>query len=148
MKIKLKKLHPDANIPKYATEGAACFDLHALVESEEPLYFPEESNVLYIRTGISVEVPAGHAMVIFSRSGHGFNHDVRLANCVGIIDSDYRGEVMVKLTYDGPNKPNLSVKNGDRIAQAIIAMVPTVAFIEVQDLSATERGEGGFGSTG
>ena len=84
-------------------------------------------------------------MMIYSRSGHGFNWGVRLANCVGVIDSDYRGEVKVKLQADGCA---MTVSKHDRIAQAMIIPVPKVQFTEVEALSETVRGAGGFGSTG
>lgn len=144
MNIKIKKLHPDAIIPKYATPGAACFDLHACgidnVKAVATGYRP------IIRTGLSFEIPTDHVMLIFSRSGHGFNKDVRLANCVGVIDSDYRGEVQVKLTADGLNA--MVIANGDRVAQAMIIPVHQVKFVETEELSETDRGAGGFGSTG
>lgn len=139
MKLKIKKLHPDAVVPKYATAGAACFDLHAL---EEVGFFKGWS----FRTGIAVEIPEGHAMMIYSRSGHGFRSDTRLANAVGILDSDYRGEVMVRLFNDG-DEPFI-VRKGDRIAQAMIVPIPRVEIEVVEELTATARGTGGFGSTG
>lgn len=137
--LKVKKLHPDARLPVYGTDGAACFDLAALSPAEI-----WEARI--IRTGLSFEIPEGHVMLIFSRSGHGFKNDVRLANCVGVIDADYRGEVMVKLTNDSTT--HFRVNAGDRIAQAIVIPFPRMAFEEVEELSSTERGEGGFGSTG
>lgn len=146
MKIKIKKLHQDAAIPKYATEFSACFDLCALLEGfVVPVYngMPE-----IFRTGLSFEIPRGYAMMIYSRSGHGFNHEVRLANCVGVIDSDYRGEVKVKLSNDDADEGRLVIRHGDRIAQAMIIPVPDVTFIEVDELAETKRGAGGFGSTG
>lgn len=96
---------------------------------------------------------AGHPAVFyptFSRSGHGFKHNVRLANCVGVIDSDYRGSVKVKLIADATpdDSPGLVIKPGDRVAQALVLPVPRVVFEEVAALSETERGAGGFGSTG
>lgn len=157
MQLKVKKLHPDAHLPRYATDGAACFDLHVigtpdryLVEALEP------GEATSFRTGLAFEVPAGHVMLIFSRSGHGFNNDVRLSNCVGVIDSDYRGEVRVKLRNDqqshlGANPENLTiltVKPGDRIAQALVLPIPSVELVEIGELSTTARGDGGFGSTG
>ena len=84
-------------------------------------------------------------MLVFSRSGHGFKAGVRLANSVGVIDSDYRGEVMVKLTSDGGS---LQINAGDRIAQAMIVPVPRVQLEWVEELAATKRGHGGMGSTG
>ena len=85
-------------------------------------------------------------LLIYSRSGHGFKNDIRLANCTGVIDSDYRGEVKVKLTSDGDC--DFAVNAGDRIAQAMLIPVPKVELMAVTELSDTERGTGGFGSTG
>lgn len=144
--IKIKRLHPGAIIPKHATAGAACFDLHAVCEC--PVSIVSDCPAT-IRTGLAFEIPPGFVMLVFSRSGHGFKHDVRLANCVGVIDSDYRGEVYVRLSRDFTLKtPTLTVNNGDRIAQAMLLPVPAVALVEVDELGETERGEGGFGSTG
>lgn len=144
MKIKIKKLHPDAKVPKYATEGAACFDLHAIVQGGPQIV----GDAASFRTGLAFEIPPGHVMQIFSRSGHGFNQDTRLSNCVGIIDPDYRGEVQVKLRRDSFGGSALAVSNGDRIAQAIVIPYPRVEFEVVEELSSTDRGAGGFGSTG
>lgn len=144
MKLQFKKLHPDAIIPRYATKGAACFDLHALKDGLVPLDGTHKTDTL--RTGLAVEIPEGYAMLIYSRSGHGFKHDVRLANCVGVIDADYRGELMVKLTMDEDGY--FVVNKGDRIAQAMIVPAPQWQIIEADELSETERGTGGFGSTG
>lgn len=138
MKLKVKRLVPEAKLPVYATPGSACFDLAATYDAS----FNKTMNFL---TGLAFEVPAGHVMLIFSRSGHGFNNNVRLANCTGVIDSDYRGEVAVKLTSDGHP---FSVSKGDRIAQAMILPIEQVQFEEVSELSESERGFGGFGSTG
>lgn len=138
MRVKIKKLVPNAFTPSYGSDRAACFDLH----------FAELKKNGAFGTGLAFEVPVGHAMLVFSRSGHGFNHGVRLANCVGVIDSDYRGEVMVKLVQDNHDKGAFFPEIGDRIAQAMIIPVDTVSFLEVQKLSETERGVGGFGSSG
>ena len=143
MRLKLKRLHPDAQAPAYATPGAACFDLCAVLDAPV-VVLPGQPKV--IRTGLAVEVPEGWVMRIHSRSGQGFKHDTRLANCTGIIDSDYRGEVVVKLASDGPEA--LVVNPGDRIAQAELAEVVRVDFQFVDELSITDRGTGGFGSTG
>lgn len=140
MKINIKKLHPDARIPEYATDGAGCFDLCA-IESD----VISMEGVRTFSTGLSFEIPAGHVMLIFSRSGHGFKSGIRLSNCVGVIDSDYRGEVKVKLKSDSDA---LFVEQGDRIAQAMVIPFPRVQFTEVNELSETVRGAGGFGSTG
>jgi dUTP pyrophosphatase len=122
MQVKIQKLDPKAELPRYATLGAACADLVAL----EGAFVP----------------PGGSAAI---RTGHGFVNDVRLANCVGVIDSDYRGEVMVKLTCDGGS---YKVAAGDRIAQAMVIPIPQVTFVVGEELIQTARGAGGFGSTG
>ncbi len=139
--VKIKKLHQDAIVPTYATDGSACFDLYA-IESD----FIVGGNKSIIGTGLSFEVPECHAMLIFSRSGHGFNHGARLSNCVGVIDSDYRGEVKVSLHND--SNRHFSVVELDRIAQAMIIPIQQASFTVVEDLSETARGSGGFGSTG
>ena len=145
MNIKIKKLHERAMIPTFATEGAACFDLYAMIEDDKKVPIYKHSPAI-IRTGLSFEIPHGYAMMIYSRSGHGFNNDVRLSNCVGVIDSDYRGEVKVKLAADGNE---FYVSYGERIAQAMIIPVPAIeGFLVSNELSETERGDGGFGSTG
>lgn len=152
MELKVKKLSPDAMIPKYATEGAACFDLHAVIEA--PVWSearvahhvnPDEPRV--VRTRLAFEIPQDHVMLVLSRSGHGFKNDVRLSNCVGVIDSDYRGEVMVKLANDNPDGETFIVRHGDRVAQALVLPVQQVRFSVADELSDTQRGEGGFGST-
>ena len=135
MKVKLTKLHPSAVIPTYATDGSGAFDLTALTKSGQTY-----------GTGLSVELPKGHVMFIYSRSGMGFNHGIRLANCVGVIDSDYRGEIMVKLQSD--QSGSAYPAPGDGIAQGIILKVPYIEFEEVEKLSDTQRGVNGFGSSG
>ena len=143
--LKVKKLSESATIPSYATSGAACFDLHADLHQEEASQLLIGSDSI-IGTGLAFEIPEGWQMLIFSRSGHGFKNDVRLANCVGVIDSDYRGEVKVKLSNDG--RTAFPVKHGDRIAQAQLMPVHRARFVQAGTLSDTERGTGGFGSTG
>lgn len=143
MLIKVKKLAPAAIIPKYATPGAACFDLHSINSADV-----HPDNPKTFQTGLSFEVPEGHVMLIFSRSGHGFKNNVRLSNCTGVIDSDYRGEVQVKLANDDHTGQALHVSYGDRIAQAMVLPIEQVGFEEVAELGTTERGTGGFGSTG
>ena len=147
MKLKVKRLRDDAVLPKYATPGAACFDFHAVVDDQPVVVISDgmRPNKRF-GTGLAFEVPEGHVMLVFSRSGHGFKHDVRLANCVGVIDSDYRGEVQVKLTAD--TDAWLGVRHGDRIAQAMVIPVPALELVEVDKLGDTARGAGGLGSTG
>lgn len=143
MNIKIKKLDSDAVVPQYQTPGAACFDLHA---THCATILP--GSPMAICTGLAFEVPEDHVMLIFSRSGHGFKTGVRLANCVGVIDSDYRHEVLVKLHCDSNGPYNvLKIKKGDRVAQAMILPVKQVTFEVVDELSTTQR-NGGFGSTG
>lgn len=136
MQVKIKKTHPDATIPEYATDGSAGFDITVAEYEGEDTY----------STGLAFEIPEGYVLKIYGRSGHAFKHGMRLANGVGIVDSDYRGTVKVKLAYDGWSTH--TVEKGERIAQGIIIPVPRVDFAEVDSLSDTERGNGGFGSTG
>lgn len=143
MILKYKKLDPAAATPFFGSEGAACFDLHAII--------PEGSRLLtngsaVINTGLAFEVPEGHVMLLYGRSSLAYKYDVRLANSVGVIDSDYRGEVCAKLTND--SMAPYTVKHGDRIAQAMIVELPKYILEEVTELSDTARGTGGFGSTG
>lgn len=143
MQVKIKKLHQDAITPTYATDGSACFDLYAIEDSFiDDIGHPN----IKVPTGLAFEIPQGWQMLIFSRSGHAAKNNVRLANCVGVVDSDYRGEVKVLLAAD--IDAQLAIKKGDRIAQAQLMPVHRVEFAEVDDLSDTERGAGGFGSTG
>jgi dUTP pyrophosphatase len=151
VRVKFRRLHQDAKRPEYATAGAAGFDLRALTVDGYTLsgsVVNAEYGVV-CGTGLAFEIPKGWAMLLLSRSGHGFNYGVSLANAVGLIDSDYRGEVKVKLVAntDG-DAPPLRVDPGDRIAQAILVRAPNVVLEEVAELSDTARGVGGMGSTG
>jgi len=137
-------------LPQRSSQGAACFDLIATgVE-----FLPDGTAIC--NTGLRAAIPAGWAMLIYSRSGMGFNASTRLVNCVGVIDSDYRGEIMVKLVNDKPGYlPQVkdgselrNVKVGDKVAQFMIVPAFNLPFEPVQDLDATDRGENGFGSTG
>lgn len=144
MEVKVKRLTQDAKLPTYGTDGSGCFDIYTTDEGDV-------THSLTLSTGLSFEIPVGFVMLVFSRSGHGFNNNMRLANCVGVIDSDYRGELKVKLTNDGitPYRTTWPVINkGDRVAQAMVIPFEQVQFLEVDVLSETERGTGGFGSTG
>lgn len=139
--MKFRKRDSRARTPRYATSGAGAFDIAVL----EGGVVPPTYSVAF-RTGLEFEVPEDHVMLIFSRSGHGFKDGIRLSNCVGLIDSDYRGEVAVKLHNDG-DRP-FEVEAGERIAQAVTLKAEQFALIEVEELSSTDRGENGFGSTG
>ncbi len=147
MNLHICKLHPDAITPTYGTSGAACFDLYAILDNDVQADAILPGCSFVVRTGLAFEVPPGYVLQIYSRSGHGFKHGVRLANCAGIVDADYRGEVLVCLHNDNPDDAFV-INNGDRIAQAMLMPVPRVTFHVVEQLSITERGEGGFGSTG
>ena len=143
--LKVKKLHPDAILPTYATAGSACFDLYSIDAGK--VGGSQGRCTLRLRTGLAFEVPPGHVMQVFSRSGHGFKYGIRLANCVGVIDSDYRGEVEVMLVADSPSC-TLDVGKGDRIAQAIVVPFERQELAWAEELTETARGAAGFGSTG
>lgn len=138
--IKIKRLHPSAVIPSYATDGSGCFDITA-VECVE-----QKDDTATYRTGLAFEIPKGKAMILYGRSGYAFNRSLRLATCTSVIDSDFRGELLVKVRRDDGGIWYPSA--GDRIAQAMIVDAPHVKFVEVDELSDTKRGEGGFGHTG
>lgn len=142
MKVKIKKVHQDATTPTYATMGSACFDLYTV---DEGLVLPASAKTF--STGLAFDIPEGYVMLLFSRSGHGFHHGVRLSNCVGVIDSDYRDAVKVKLHNDRIDG-GFHVVKGSRIAQAMIITLSNVRFEVCNELSDSERGIGGFGSTG
>lgn len=146
LQVQVQRLSPDVQMPEYATDGSACFDIHAYMPYNCQPITIWDSGI--INTGLAFEVPEGHVMLVYSRSGQGFKHNVRLANCVAVIDSDYRGELMIKLTNDSPNNDYFEFKHGDRIAQAMIVPIPKVELLEVKELSNTARGTGGLGSTG
>lgn len=140
MIIKIKKLDTNSIIPTYAKAGDAGMDLTAISVEKD-------SNGFYIEygTGLAMEIPTGYAGFIFPRSSASKTSQIQ-ANCVGVIDSGYRGEIKVRLKEFG--NPSKLYEVGDRIAQIIILPVPQITFEEVQELGTTERGDGGFGSTG
>ena len=155
MKIKIKKLHENAVTPKYAHQGDACFDLvAATVDGNSHIgKLVYSGSPLVCGTGLAFQVPEGQVMLVFSRSGMGFKNDIRLANCTGVIDHGYAGEVMIKLTSDDVSeeawgRPAYKVNIGDRIAQAMIIPVESCEFEVVDELCQTDRGTGGFGSSG
>ena len=141
MKLKIKKLNPKAIIPAYQTKGAAGFDLHSI---EDVILKPGERKL--IGTGLAFEIEYGYEVQIRPRSGLAFKHGITVLNSPGTIDSDYRGEIKVLLINH--SNEEFEIKKGDRIAQAIVAPVIQAEIIEVEELSETKRGEGGFGSTG
>lgn len=145
MNIKIKKLTNTAWVPLKATDGSAGFDLYADTIGESAPIYPGETKL--IGTGIAMEIPEGYFGAIYARSGLATKKGLRPANCVGVIDSDYRGEICVALHNDSSNPKTIGAH--ERIAQLVIQPYATVTeLIEVDNLSDTERGEGGFGSTG
>ena len=143
MTVNFKKLDSNAITPTYGTEYSAGADLYALAEA--PIVIDGGKTAL-VHTGISMEIPVGYVGLIFARSGLATKRDLAPANKVGVIDSDYRGEIMVALHNHG-NAPQ-TVDSGERIAQIAIVPFLKAEFAECDELSDTKRGAGGFGSTG
>lgn len=141
--VNIKKLKPNAIIPTYGTEYAAGADLYACLD-EAVTINPGETE--FIKTGLAIEIPAGYAGLVFARSGLSCRQGLAPANKVGVIDADYRGEIMVAL--HNHSKELRTINSGDRIAQLVITPFLTANFIETNELNATVRGAGGFGSTG
>lgn len=141
--ISVKKLHPSAKLPVYGSAEAAGADLHACLE-EAITVMPGESA--WIPTGIALEVPKGCAGLVYARSGMAAKRGLAPANKVGVIDSDYRGEIKVVL-LNHSQQPQV-IEPGERIAQFVITPVLTPEYVLVDELSDTVRGIGGFGSTG
>jgi len=142
--VKIKKLRSGGKEPFYATSGAAGADLYASLENDLVI---KPGERLGVPTGIAIELPGPDIVaLIFARSGLALKHGLALSNGVGVIDSDYRGEIVVLLTNFGQEE--VTIRNGDRIAQMIFTNVYQASFIEVTELTSTERNKGGFGSTG
>ena len=142
--VKYKKLDPRASEPGYATPGAAAADLHAVLDA--PMTLAPMQRAL-VPTGLAIELPgAGTVALVYARSGLSLKHGLCMANGVGVIDSDYRGELKVPMINLGTE--SYTIAPGERIAQLCIAPVYTAAFVPSQQLGETERGAGGFGSTG
>lgn len=143
MKMQVKKLDPKAKMPTYGSALAAGADLYVCLE--EPVTIQPGKTAL-LPTGISIAVPAGYAGMVFARSGLASKQGLAPANKVGVIDADYRGPVMVAL-HNHSQEPR-TVNHGDRVAQLVIMPVLTPELEEVAELDETQRGAGGFGSTG
>lgn len=144
MKVNFKKLNSKAIMPTYGSEYAAGADLYACLETDSISFLPGETKL--IKTGIAMEVPEGYAGLIYARSGIANKRGLAPSNKVGVVDSDYRGEIMVSL--HNHSNDTQSISDGERIAQMVIAPFLKVEYTEVEELSDTVRGEGGFGSTG
>ncbi|GAA9564992.1 dUTP diphosphatase [Helicobacter pylori] len=141
MKIKIQKIHTNALIPKYQTEGSSGFDLHAV---EEVTIKPH--SVGLVRIGICLSLEAGYELQVRTRSGLALNHQVMVLNSPGTVDNDYRGEIKVILA--NLSDKDFKVQVGDRIAQGVVQKTYKAEFIECERLDETSRGSGGFGSTG
>lgn len=141
--VSIKKLNADAVIPTYGSQYAAGADLYACIQE---LVTFQPGDTILIHTGLAMEIPAGYAGLIYARSGLASKKGLAPANKVGVIDADYRGEIMVALHNHSNNIVTIEPK--ERIAQLVITPYLTASFIETDTLSDTVRGEGGFGSTG
>ncbi|QEF39191.1 dUTP diphosphatase [Helicobacter pylori] len=141
MKIKIRKIHPNALIPKYQTEGSSGFDLHAV---EEVTIKPH--SVGLVKIGICLSLEVGYELQVRTRSGLALNHQVMVLNSPGTVDNDYRGEIKVILA--NLSDKDFKVQVGDRIAQGVVQKTYKAEFIECERLDETSRGSGGFGSTG
>lgn len=144
--INIKRTDENAKIPTYGSEFAAGADLYAVVHNEEKKIEILPGETAFIDTGIAMEILDGYVGLVYARSGLSCKQGLAPANKVGLIDSDYRGNIMVAL-YNQSNETRI-VSEGDRIAQIIIQPVEQFGFNEKENLNDTERGEGGFGSTG
>ena len=148
MNLKIKAVSPkigtDIPLPYYATPGSAAMDLHACVDA--PVAIPARGRAV-IPTGIAIALPSpDYVALVFARSGLGIKHGIAPANCVGVIDSDYRGEILVGLQNSGD--ADFTVQPGDRIAQLMVVPVIQAQIEMADELDETQRGAGGFGSTG
>lgn len=143
MEVKIKKLNENAIIPTHGSEEAAGYDLY--ICSDKIITIPPKMSQM-ISTGLAIEIPKGYFGAIFARSGLASKKGLRPANCVGVIDSDYRGEIQVCLFNDSNIVNNLLPK--ERIAQLVLLPYEPIDFVENNELNETDRGDGGFGSTG
>ena len=143
IQVKIQKLNPTARMPERGSSYAAGFDLRACLDGEIVI---APGATAMVGTGLAAEIPEGYFGAVFARSGLAAREGLRPANCVGVCDCDYRGEYTVALHNDSA-EPR-TIQPGERIAQLVILPCPAVEFVEAGNLSGTERGAGGFGSTG
>ena len=141
IKIGIKKLSINAKIPIYASDGAAGFDMYT---TEDTVIKPHTTNLL--STGIAMEIPRGYEVQVRARSGIALKTPLRLANSVGTVDCDYKGEI--KIIMENTSDKDFFVEGGTRIAQGVVNKLPEVELFEIEELSYSERGDGGFNSTG
>lgn len=143
MKVNVKRLDSRAKLPAFSSSAAAGADLFAILDTDI-LIAPGET--VLVHTGLAMEIPEGFVGLIYARSGLASKRGLAPANKVGVIDADYRGEIMVAL--HNHSLAAQTIANGERIAQMVISQVPVIEYDEVTELSDTIRGDGGFGSTG
>ena len=141
--VRVKKLHPNAQLPTYGSAFAAGADLYACLEEAVTI---QPGETFWVPTGIAMEVPVGCAGLVYARSSLGAKRGLAPANKVGVVDSDYRGEVRVVLLNH--SKEPQTIQPGERVAQFVITPVLTPTYVEAEELDDTSRGAGGFGSTG
>ena len=141
--IRVKKLHPNAKLPAYGSDEAAGADLYACLEETVTI---QPGEIFWVPTGIALEVPKGCAGLVYARSSMGAKRGLAPANKVGVVDSDYRGEIRVVL-LNHSKEPQI-LEPGERVAQFVITPVLQPRYIAVEELTDTGRGTGGFGSTG
>lgn len=143
IKVKIKKLSETAHLPTYGSDGAAGADLYALTDNDVTI---DPGQTIMIHTGVALEIPVGYVGLVFARSGLASKRGLAPANKVGVIDSDYRGEIMVAL-HNHSDMPQ-TLTSGERVAQIAVMPCCRAIFEIVDSLDDTDRGEGGFGSTG
>lgn len=143
MKVSIKKLSPEAVLPTRGSLQAAGYDLYA---NNDAVIEVAPHTTVKVGTGVAMAIPDGYFGGIFARSGLATKRGLRPANCVGVVDSDYRGEIIVAVHNDTDEVQTIDIK--ERIGQIVVLPYLSVEFDEVEELDETERGEGGFGSTG
>ena len=147
--VKFQRIHPDAQLPERMTEGAACWDLFSL----EDRWMSPTSARITLRTGIGIELPPGYVGLVCSRSGLAARQGLFVVNAPGVIDADYRGEIQVIMgmqpdDYAWPDFDPTPIPAGARVAQLMVLALPHILSMEVDELSTTDRGDKGLGSTG
>lgn len=151
IQVRVKKIHEDAQLPNMATIGSAGADLRACLYDEETgekvvkLTLSPNSKVK-IGTGLAFQLPKNHVMLLFPRSSMGIKKGLVLQNTVGVLDSDYTGECF--LFVENASDEKVTIEDGERLVQAVVLKYPITQYVEVDELDETERGAGGFGSTG
>jgi len=138
--MKIVLVDSNSKLPEYSRDGDAGIDFYSRAEA----YW--EDGTAFVPLGVKVAIPLNHVLLIFSRSGHGFNRGISLVNCVGVIDSNYRGEICVKLKSDRKNQEDIKI--GEKVAQGILFELPRIYLDLVDELPISNRGENGFGSSG